>query len=357
MNQMTEIAFDQDAAAAFQGRLADVLNGSAIAIMLSVGHRTGLFDVMAGLAPATSAEIAVAATLDERYVREWLAVMVTGGIVAFDPGARTYALPPEHAASLTRSAPLGNMAVYAQFAAMAGAIEPRVVKAFETGEGIPYDAYPCFHAIMAEDSAQTVVAGIEETIATIAPDLVARLEAGIDVLDAGCGAGRAAIAMARRFPNSRFTGWDLCPDAIDMGRRGASGVRNVTFAVRDLSGLDDEAAFDLVTSFDAVHDQKDPARLLVAIRRALRAGGTHLMQDIAGSAKLENNLESPFAPFLYAVSTVHCMPVSLAQGGEGLGTMWGWETAEAMLAQAGFARTERHVLPHDPMNVWFVSRA
>ena len=357
MNQMTEIrAFDQDAAEAFQGRLADVLNGSANAIMLSIGHRTGLFDCMAGLAASTSAEIAIAAELDERYVREWLAVMVTGGIVEYDPAARTYALPPEHAASLTRGAPLGNMAVYAQFAAMGGAVEARVVEAFETGEGIPYDAYPCFHSIMAEDSAQTVVASIEETIATVAPDLIARLETGIDVLDAGCGAGRAVLALAQRFPNSRFTGWDLCPEAIGMAQRGAKGVPNVTFAVRDLSGLDDEAAFDLVTSFDAVHDQKDPARLLAAIGRALRPGGTHLMQDIAGSAKLENNLDSPFAPFLYAVSTVHCMPVSLAQGGEGLGTMWGWETAEAMLAQAGFDRTDRHILPHDPMNVWFVSR-
>ena len=356
MNQMTDIqAFDQSAAEAFQGRLADVLNGGAITIMLSIGHRTGLFDCMAGLAPSTSAEIAVAAGLDERYVREWLAVMVTGRIVGYDPASRTYSLPPEHAASLTRGAPLGNMAVYAQFAAMAGAIEPRVIEAFETGKGIPYDAYPCFHQIMAEDSAQTVVGSIEETIRTVAPDLIERLEAGIDVLDAGCGAGRAVLALAQRFPNSRFIGWDFCPDAIGMAQRATRDVSNVTFAVRDLSGLDEEAAFDLITSFDAVHDQKDPARLLAAIGRALRPGGMHLMQDIAGSAKLENNLDSPFAPFLYSVSTVHCMPVSLAQGGEGLGTMWGWETAETMLGQAGFERTERHVLPHDPMNVWFVS--
>jgi SAM-dependent methyltransferase len=344
------------AAEAFQGRLAEVLNGSAVALMLSVGHRTGLFDTMADLPPATSFGIAEAAGLDERYVREWLAVMVTGGIVAYDPERRSYRLPAAHAASLTRGAPLGNLAVYAQMTTMAAAVEPRLLRAFRTGEGIPYDAYPCFHQVMSEDSAQTVVAGIADTIAALAPDLIGRLEAGIDALDAGCGAGRAAIALARQFPKSRFTGWDLCPDAIEMAREAAAGVGNVGFAVRDLTYLDNREAFDLVTSFDAVHDQRDPARLLRAIRRALRPGGVHLMQDIGGSARLENNLEFPFAPFLYAVSCVHCTPVSLAQGGEGLGTMWGWETAEAMLTEAGFAETKRHSLPHDPMNVWFVSR-
>ncbi|HSO82951.1 hypothetical protein [Thiocapsa sp.] len=80
------------------------------------------------------------------------------------------------------------------------------------------------------------------------------------------------------------------------------------------------------------------------------------MQDIGGSMHLEKNLDFPMASLLYTVSCIHCTPVSLGQDGEGLGTMWGWETAEAMLREAGFAEIERHVLPHDPMNVWFVSR-
>src|SRR5690606_13163439 len=287
-------------------------NGSAVALMLSVGHRTGLLDAMARRAPATSTAIAAAAGLAERYVRERLAVMVTGRIVAYDPATGTYVLPPEHAASLTRDAALGNLAVYAQMAAMGGAVEPILLQAFRTGEGIPYDAYPCFHQVMAEDSGQTVVARIGETLSTLSPELVARLGEGTDVLDAGCGAGRAVTVMARLFPNSRFTGWDLCPDAIEMARREAEGLRNVAFAVRDLTFMDEVATFDLITSFDAVHDQKDPASLLAAYARALRPGGIHLMQDIGGSARLENNLDHPFAPFLYAISTMHCMPVSLA---------------------------------------------
>jgi SAM-dependent methyltransferase len=357
MNQVaTKPAFDQAEAETFQGRLADVLNGGAVAFMVSVGHRTGLFDTMATLPPATSNEIARAAALNERYVREWLAVMVTGGVVRFDGESGRYELPPEHAASLTRRAALGNLAVYAQIVGMAAAMQDRLLAAFETGEGIAYEHYPCFHQIMSEDSGQTVVAGIGEIVDTLIPEQVERLEAGIDVLDAGCGAGLALVAMAERFPNSRFTGYDLGPDAIAMARKSGARLDNVTFEVRDLNEFRDEAAFDLITSFDAVHDTKDPAVLLVSYHRALRSGGVHLMQDIAGSARLENNLQFPFAPFLYAVSCVHCMPVSLAQGGKGLGTMWGWETAEAMLREAGFAEITRTVLPHDPMNVWFVSR-
>jgi len=127
--------------------------------------------------------------------------------------------------------------------------------------------------------------------------------------------------------------------------------------VRDLTNFNAPEHFDLITSFDAVHDQKQPQDFLKRIRAALRPGGVHLMQDIGGSADLENNYDFPFAALLYTISCLHCTPVSLGQGGDGLGTMWGWETAEAMLREAGFAHVERHVLPHDPMNVWFISNA
>jgi SAM-dependent methyltransferase len=353
-----QAAYDERAAEAFETQIASTLNAGAIAVMISIGHKARLFDVMAGLAPGTSQQIADAAGLAERYVREWLAVMVTGGIVRFDPAHRAYHLPPEHAACLTRQAPVGNLAVYAQSVALIGAMEDRLLACFADGSGIPYEAYPCFHQMMAEDSAQTVVAPLFELILPLAPELPARLAEGIDVLDAGCGSGLALIAMAERFPASRFTGYDLGADAIARACATAdqAGLRNVHFAVRDMTGFDLPESYDLITSFDAVHDQKDPQALLLAIHRALRPGGIYLMQDIAGSARLENNLDFPMASFLYAISCAHCMPVSLAQGGAGLGTMWGWETAERMLRAAGFAAPERHVLPHDPMNVWFVAR-
>lgn len=354
-------ALDETVAEAFAEKIGDIVNSGATSVALSIGHRTGLFDTLAALPPATSQQIADAAVLSERYVREWLAIMVTAGIVDYDrfDGDGLYRLPAAHAACLTRDAPLGNMAVYAQFIPMAGAVQDRILGCFETGGGTRYDHYPCFHQVMAEDSGQNVVDQLFDSILPLVDGLNDRLNVGIDVLDAGCGSGRAMLALAARYPTSHFTGYDLCPDAIGAASRAAAqaGLSNIRFQVCDLSAFDETGQYDLVTSFDAIHDQKDPQTILTAIRRSLRPGGVHLMQDIGGSAELENNLDFPFAAFLYTMSLVHCMPVSLGQDGQGLGTMWGWETARDMLTTAGFDAVALHVLPHDPMNVWFVSKA
>lgn len=342
----------------FFEKVTGILDAGAVSVMMSLGHRLGLFDVMANMTADTSSQIAKRARLCERYVREWLAVMVVAGIVSYDPASKAYRLPVEHAACLIRTAPLGNLAVNAQFVTLSALVLDRIEQCFKTGDGLEYHNYPCFHQIMSEDSGQTVVANIDEILSTLVPDVLERLNSGITVLDAGCGAGLALSAMASRFPNSRFVGYDLCPDAIDLASATATqrSLSNIEFHPQDLSAWHEEAVFDLVTSFDAVHDCKDPAELLAAIHRALRPGGVHLMQDIGGSAHLENNIAFPFAALLYTISTVHCTPVSLAQGGVGAGTMWGWETAEQLLADAGFSTTTRSVMPGDPMNVWFVSR-
>ncbi|MDZ5697847.1 class I SAM-dependent methyltransferase [Chelativorans sp. M5D2P16] len=349
---------DMAAAEAFAENVGGILNSGAVAVMMSIGHRLGLFDLLAEMPPSTSAAIAGRAQLSERYIREWLAVMVMGGIVRYDPADNSYRFPPEHAACLTRGAPLGNLAVYAQPVALMGQIQERLLACFETGQGLAYGDFPCFHEFMEEDSGQTVVAQLFDSVLPLVDGIVERLEAGIDVLDAGCGRGLALIEMARRFPASRFLGYDLCADAIEFANRKVQeeGLANIRFEKRDLTGYHEKARFDFITSFDAVHDQKDPQALIRGLHGALRPGGVYLMQDIGGSAKLENNADFPMAAMLYAVSCAHCTPVSLGQGGLGLGTMWGWETAEGMLKEAGFSSVERNVLPHDPMNVWFVSR-
>ena len=342
----------------FVHRMTRILNDGALSIMISIGHRLGLFDTLAGLEPSTSKEIAATAGLSERYVREWLAAMVVGNVTSYEPTSNTYYLPRQHAACLTKRAPLGNLAVYAQSVALAGAVQDQVLECFRTGKGLQYSEYPCFHTIMAEDSGQTVVENIEDALDTLVPDVLPKLDRGIEVLDAGCGAGQALLVLAKRFPNSSFIGYDFCDDAIKMAQKAASELHlnNVRFSVVDLADWEEEAVFDFITSFDAVHDTKNPETLLRQICRALRPNGIHLMQDIAGSECLENNINFPFAALLYTISTVHCTPVSIGQGGAGLGTMWGWETAERMLRDAGFNQCTRSVLPHDPMNVWFVSR-
>jgi len=355
---LEERAFDQARAEDFAERISQALDKGAVVNMLAIGHRLGLFDALADMPPATSEDIARKTGLAERYIREWLAVMTVGRITEYDPAKRTYRLPPEHAACLTRGAPLGNLAVYSRHVALLGAMQDDLITCFETGGGTRYGDYPCFHEIMAEDSATTVEANLFDIILPKVDGLEDRLAAGIDVLDAGCGRGRALLALARRFPASRFVGYDLCPDAIAHAQEIAreAGADNVHYDVRDLTGYREPNRWDLVFSFDAVHDQKDPQGLINGIAASLRPGGIYVMQDIGGSAHLEQNIDFPMAALLYAISCAHCTPISIGQGGQGLGTMWGWETAEAMLRAAGFERIAQHRFEHDPTNVWFVSR-
>jgi 2-polyprenyl-3-methyl-5-hydroxy-6-metoxy-1,4-benzoquinol methylase len=348
--------FDQQRAEAFAERVMDILNSGALALMTSIGHRTGLFDVMAGLPPSTSEQIASTADLNERYVREWLAAMVVGRIVEHNPEEGTYYLPQEHAAFLTRAASPDNIAVTAQFIPLMGSVEDGIVESFKNGGGVPYSAFPHFHEVMAEDSGQTVVAALTDHILPLVPGLTERLETGIDVLDVGCGSGRALNLMARMFPNSRFVGYDFSEEGIARARAEAQehGTTNVRFEVKDAAALEEEARYDLITTFDAVHDQAKPAAVLKGIADALKDDGVYLMQDIAGSSHVHNNLDHPIGPFLYTVSTTHCMTVSLAQDGEGLGTMWGEEKAKEMLKDAGFKEVEVKQLPHDIFNNYFI---
>lgn len=342
----------------FGDRFASMVNHAAIVAMSSLGHRLGLFDTLASLPAATCGQIAEAAGLAERYVREWLSVMVTGDIVDYHPVDKTFALDPAHAACLTRSATPNNLAVTARFIPLISSMETDLLDCFRTGRGLPYDAYPCFHDVMAEDSHQTVVSALFDHILPLVPGLSDRLANGISVLDAGCGRGLALLSLARAFPDSRFTGFDLCEEAFLPTREKARslGLTNLTFEARDLRDFSAPAGYDLITTFDAVHDQADPAALLSGISGALRPGGVYLMQDIAGSSFLEKNLEHPLGPLLYTISCAHCTPVSLAQGGPGLGTLWGEEKAELMLRQAGFRHIVSRRLDHDPFNVYFIAR-
>jgi 2-polyprenyl-3-methyl-5-hydroxy-6-metoxy-1,4-benzoquinol methylase len=355
-SNMTTQNFDQAQAEAFAERLLEVLNGGAVALMTSIGHRTGLFDAMAGLPPSTSEQIAEAANLNERYVREWLGAMTVGRIIEHGPEDGTYKLPQEHAAFLTRAASPDNIAAIAQYIPLMGSVEDGIVESFKHGGGLPYSAFPHFHEVMAEDSGQTVVAALTDHILPLVPGLSERLEAGIDVLDVGCGSGRALNLMARTFPNSRFVGYDFSEEAITRARTEAEehGATNVRFEVKDAAKLDEQASYDLITTFDAVHDQAKPAAVLKGISDALKDDGVYLMQDIAGSTHVHKNMDHPIGPLLYAISTTHCMTVSLAQGGEGLGTMWGEEKAREMLKEAGFTEVEVKQLPHDFTNNYFI---
>jgi 2-polyprenyl-3-methyl-5-hydroxy-6-metoxy-1,4-benzoquinol methylase len=349
---------DEAEVTAFADRLVEILSQGALHLMIGIGHRTRLFDCMSELQPSTSKEIAEASGLSERYVREWLGAMVTGRIVNYDPADQTYELPAAHAALLTRASKPVNFASAMQWLAVLGSVEPQIVDCFHKGGGVHYEAFHRFHETMAEESAQTVVNALTESILPLMPGMVEKLEQGIDVLDVGCGSGRALCRMAAEFPNSRFTGYDFCEDAVQAGRTEAMsmGLKNVQFERRDVSQIGEKEKFDFITAFDAIHDQAKPDVVLREIVCALKLGGTFLMQDIRASSHLENNLDNPVATFLYTISTMHCMTVSLAQGGAGLGTCWGRELAEKMLRDAGLSNITVEKLPHDDLNYYYIAQ-
>jgi ubiquinone/menaquinone biosynthesis C-methylase UbiE len=336
------------------------LNGGALMLMISIGHRTGLFDTMAGMNWTDSDELADKAGLNERYVREWLGAMATGGIVEVDESDR-YRLPVEHAQFLTRDTELDNLAVMAQYISVLGSVEDDIVECFYNGGGVPYEKYTRFHEVMAEDSGMTVLDALEEHILPLIPGLTEKLQNGISVLDLGCGRGRAIMMMAELFPKSTFKGIDLSEEAINWARNEAKnrGLENVEFEIRDASDFDQTAepeAYDFVTTFDAIHDQAKPLAVLTGINRTLKPGGTYLMQDIHSTGHVHTNMDHPLGPALYTVSTMHCMSVSLAQDGEGLGTMWGREKAQELLTKAGFKDIEIHRLDHDIQNDYYVMK-
>jgi 2-polyprenyl-3-methyl-5-hydroxy-6-metoxy-1,4-benzoquinol methylase len=219
---------------------------------------------------------------------------------------------------------------------------------FYKGGGVPYSEYKRFHAVMAEDSGQSTVSALLDHVLPLISGLTEALKQGIHVLDVGCGSGRALSKMAAAFPNSRFTGYDFSGEAVvnanaDAQRRKLS---NIQFQVKDAATIEERERYDLITTFDAVHDQSKPDIVLRNIHNALRSDGVYLMQDIHAATDVGGNLDHPIAPLLYTVSCMHCMSVSLAYGGMGLGAMWGKEKALQMLADAGFQQVEIKVTGH-----------
>ncbi len=351
---------------AFSRRMMEILNAGAVNLAMAIGYRTRLFDVMDEMDRfAESAEIAEAAGLNERYVREWLAVMATARVLDLeaDGNAEKFRLPKAHGDFLTRRAGNGNMGVYAQeIPLLTRAAYDAVTEAFSTGEGIPYERYPRFQAFMSElgnmKHRQTLVDVFLPSVDE--GRMVQRLRDGIDVLDLGCGEGVATRLMAEAFPQSRFTGLDLDEPAIEAARAAGPLPSNLRFELEDAATLKDDPslkdAFDYITAFDAVHDQIRPLDVLRGVRHLLRPGGWFSMVDIAAESGVAGNMDHPMGPMLYTVSMMHCLPVGKQDGGPGLGTMWGRQKAESYLREAGFVDIFVQPVPEDPFNLHFLAR-
>lgn len=351
----TETPIDPERVDAFAGEIFGHVRSGLLVYMIDLGHRTGLWDAAA--AGGTCEQIAERAGVQERYAREWLGAVTTGGIVRYDAATTTYLLPPEHAACLTGTG-AENLAPFATIQAHLGKHLHDVADAFIHGGGVPYESFrPEFTDVMDGISRFTFDGSLVDGLLPLAPGLVDRLRAGVRVADVGCGTGHALVLLAQAFPASTFVGYDLADEALDRGRKEAAdlGLDNVRYEQRDVAHLDVEDAYDVIVSFDTIHDQVDPVAVLAAVHRALVPGGTYVMVEPVVSSNLEDNIENPMSTILYGVSTLHCLTVSLAHGGAGLGTAFGEQKAHELLRGAGFADTTQHPHPVDPIDGVFVS--
>ena len=349
--------FDRAKAGLFVERVKAAYQGTVVTMMIDLGHRTGLLNELA-TGPATSSELATRAGVSERHVREWLSTLAVGGVVTYDAQSGAFTLPAEHAFWLTGPR-------YTNLAPMSGmltGLAPRlddVTEAFRSGGGVAYANYrPHFtHAMDAIGRARFDELLVKAYLPA-ATGLTDRLAAGSRAGDVGCGTGHCLNLMAAAFPASEFVGFDISDEAIALGRAEADalGLTNVTFEVTDVLKLPVDPAFDVLFAFDAIHDQADPAGVLARIRSALRPGGELFMVDIKASSNLEDNIAEPDRVMIYGISVMHCMEVSLASGGVGLGTAWGTQLATQMLHDAGFADVGVHDIEADPTNCIYVCR-
>ena len=342
---------------AFAETLFGFYTGGMLTYLVDIGHTTGLFAAAAD-GPATSDELARRTGLHERYVREWLGAMVTAGVFSYEPPTDAYELPAEHAVCLTGSTS-SNLAPFSLLNTHLAKHVGQVTRAFREGGGVPYEEFrPEFTDVM--DALGR--GGFDEQLLSgwldLVPGLREQLTAGARVADIGCGTGHAMVLLARAFPASSFVGYDIAEDAIAAARREAAehGVDNVRFEVRDAATLVVDEPFDVVFVFDAIHDQVAPDEVLRRVHDMLAPSGLFVMFEPHASSNLEDNVAHPLAPFLYAISTLHCLTISLAHDGAGLGTVWGEQLAREMLRDAGFGEVRVRDVPDDPLNACYIVR-
>ncbi|MGA7145662.1 MAG: class I SAM-dependent methyltransferase [Desulfobacterales bacterium] len=353
----------------FSEKMTDILNYGALNLAMAIGYRNRIFDILEDLnQPVTIKEIAAASALSERYIGEWLGIMVTGKIIELSrspDGENIYFLPPEHAAFLTRRSGNNNLGVYTQeIPLLTTCAMASVNKGFKTGDGISFSQYPDFQQFMAElANAKHKKVLIQEFLPSVENGkLFGRLTSGIRVCDLGCGQGVALNLMARAFPKSTFVGIDNHEEAVRTGRAEARemGLSNIVYKEIDASKIYGSKKFsrqfDYICAFDSIHDQSHPLEVLQGIRYMLAPGGVFSMIDIKAFSNPADNMDHPLGAFLYTVSLMHCMPVGLNDNGTGLGMMWGREKAEAMLRAAGFEHIEIIEMEHDPFNLHYFCR-
>ena len=354
----TEVQLDQEKLQAFVGRIVLDVGTAMRGGLMYIGDRLGIFAALAQSGPVTAAELAQQTGLNERYLREWLGSMATAEYLEHDPQGDTYFLPPEHALALADEEFPFFTGGLLQMIVPTVTVAPQVAQAFKSGGGVTQDQYlPDMYEAIERLTAPWYRHDLVQTWIPAMPGVRDKLEAGASACDVGCGSGRAPITIAKAFPQAEVHGYDVHAGSIERARASAEaeGVGDrVTFTVGDGAELP-QARFDLISTFDVVHDSVDPVGLMSSIRRALRDDGTYLMLEMNASGDVEQN-RNPLGTLLYNVSTLYCMTTSLAHGGAGIGACMGEEKARELAYAAGFTGFRR--LPiEEPLSILYELKA
>ena len=328
----------------FMGQMLSDLGGAASVALVRIGDALGLYKTLHERGPMTVAELAAAAGVNGRYLREWLSHQAASNYLSYDPTTQKFALPPEQAmVFFNENSPVYMMGGFDLMTALLDN-QPKVEAAFKSGEGVAWgDQAGCMFCAVARFFRPGYHNYLVQQWLPALEGVVEKLERGAKVADVGCGHGWSTVLMAKAFPKSTFIGYDFHPSSIDEARAHARshGVAdNARFEVglaKDFSGKD----FDLVTCFDCLHDMGDPAGASAHIRKSLKSDGTWMIVEPMAGDTLEQNL-NPVGRLFYAGSTMICLPTSLSQEvGAGLGAQAGEKKLREVITSGGFKSVRR----------------
>ncbi len=337
-----------------------MLSGLVVSGMIYLGHQLGLYRALAEAGAVSSEELARKTGLHERWVREWLQGQAAARLIDYRGDGRFEMSPIAALVLANDQSPAFAAGSFSGLPQQMVVLE-RLLEAFATGVGLPYDAF-------GPEGARGVEGMLAPWFRTMLVPLalprldgvVTQLESGATVADIGCGTGVALIEMAKAYPRSAFHGYDISKHALAHAEvnKTQAGVSNVTFHDAAIEPLPDDASFNFVTTFDCIHDMTNPAVVMRSIRKALKPDGTWLIADINSKPTFEENLErNPMAAMMYGFSVLSCLSSSLSEpGGAGLGTLGFSEpVARRMTAEAGFTRFQRHDFDN-PVNAYYEVR-
>ena len=348
----------------YAGQVFDHLNSTMITALTHIGDRLGLYRAMQGAGALSSDELANKLSFTERWVREWLHGQAAIGYVDY-LGDGQFQLNDEAAAVFAdESSPAFAVGGLGMLPPLLGTVVPQMQKVFETGIGLTYDAFGPEFATSQERFWGPWFRNA--LVSAVLPDLdgvVSKLQQGALVADIGCGAAVGLVEMAKAFPNSEFRGFDNSGHALQRAAevRDEAGVSNVKLLNPDIEPLSEQPDYDLITTFDCIHDMTHPTPAIRAIRSSLKDDGTWFVADIHAGETLEENLaqDNPMLPMLYGFSVLCCLQSSTsAPDAEGLGTVgFGEATARRMTEEAGFTRFKRiQDDPNNPLNAFYEIR-